>query len=85
MSLGKYPTSINSMIVKGRGLKRDATKYIHRLRLLNGIVMVIKVDVPWPSTIASHEMLVSLGSFVLGVPGQHALQTHAYALYVLNW
>lgn len=45
--------------------------------------MVIKIDVPWPSSIVQHKTLVSFWPLVLAVPSQHALYAHADALHVL--
>lgn len=46
--------------------------------------MIIKIDIPRSPPIIRHERLVALGSLVLGIARQHALQGHAYALYVLD-
>jgi hypothetical protein len=46
--------------------------------------MVIKINIPWSSSIIRNETLVSFWSLVLGVSGEHGLQGHAYAFYVLD-
>jgi hypothetical protein len=46
--------------------------------------MIIKIDIPRPSPIICHKLLVSFWPLIFRVPRQHALQTHAYTLYVLD-
>ena len=46
--------------------------------------MVEEVNIPWPSTVGSHKLRIALGPLVLGVAREHALQTHAHALDVLD-
>lgn len=45
--------------------------------------MVIEIDVSWSSSVVGHELLIAFRSLVLGVSGQHALETHAYAFHIL--
>ena len=47
--------------------------------------MIVEVNVPRPSSIVRHKLLVALGSLVPAIPRQHALQGHADALHVLDW
>ncbi|RFU36111.1 hypothetical protein B7463_g287, partial [Scytalidium lignicola] len=47
--------------------------------------MIIEINIPWPSSIVQHETLIALWSFILAIPGQHALYTHADAFDVLHW
>lgn len=48
------------------------------------VVLVDKVDVADATAVGGDEFLVTGGSFVAGIGGQHALQTHANALDVLH-
>jgi hypothetical protein len=41
--------------------------------------MIIEINIPRSSPVISHKLLISLRSFILRVPRQHALQAHAYA------
>jgi hypothetical protein len=50
----------------------------------NRIVVVKEINVPRPSSIVGYEMLVSLRTLIFGIARQHALQTHADTLHVLN-
>lgn len=47
------------------------------------IVMEHEVDIPWPLRVVPNEIVVSLGSLLLGVTREHALQTDANALHVV--
>jgi len=64
--------------------KYRMTPLICMSAISNRIVMIIKIDIPWSSSIVQHETLVTLWSLVLAVPGQHALYTHANALHILH-
>jgi len=46
--------------------------------------MIVKINISRSSPIIGHELLIPLRPLILRVPRQHALQTHAYALYVLD-
>ena len=46
--------------------------------------MIIEIDITRPSPVVQYELLVPLRPLVLGVPSQHALQAHAYALHILH-
>jgi hypothetical protein len=50
---------------------------------LNSIVMVVEVDVSWPSAIVRHKVFITLWSLVLDISCQHALKAHANALDIL--
>jgi hypothetical protein len=43
-----------------------------------------KVDIPWPLRIIPHEILIPLWPFLLRIACEHALQTNAYALDVVD-
>jgi hypothetical protein len=48
------------------------------------VIVVIELDILRPKPISADKFLISLGSFVLRVPRQHALQAHADALDILH-
>lgn len=47
--------------------------------------MIVEVDISWPQSVASNELVISRWSFVLLVASQHALYAHTHALDVLHW
>ena len=47
--------------------------------------MVVELDVLWSLAVRADEVFVSRRPLVLGVAGEHTLQTHADALNVLHW
>jgi len=65
--------------------KNDAGVYRGIDGWLNGVIVIIKIDVSWSSPVAGYELRISFRTLILGVTGQHALQGHAYALDVLYW
>lgn len=55
-----------------------------QLPSLDLVIVKHEVDIPRPLCVVSHEILVSRRPLLLGVARQHALQTHADALNVVN-
>jgi len=47
-------------------------------------VFIYEANVPWPLRIPPHKIFITWRSLVLGVAGQHTLETHAHALNILN-
>lgn len=45
--------------------------------------MVVEVNVSWSEAVAPHKLVITSGSLILLVSGQHALYAHADTLYVL--
>lgn len=51
---------------------------------LNGIVVVVELNIPRPLPVGAYKFLIAGGPLVLGVSRQHALQAHTHALDVLD-
>lgn len=54
------------------------------LPTLYSVIVEVEVDIPRPLPVEPHKVGITLWSLVLGVASQHALQTHAHALDVVN-
>jgi hypothetical protein len=53
--------------------------------ILYSVVMVIELHVPWAQPVAPYKLFVPGRALVLCISSEHALDTHADALHVLNW
>lgn len=85
------PPTRNRALIKHKQRSLKSTKRNHRRETsrcirskLNGVVVVVKLNVPGPLPVPADELLVARRAFVLGVARQHALQAHAHALDVLD-
>ena len=52
--------------------------------ILDSVVVVIELHVPRTQAVASDELFVPGRALVLCIASEHALNTHADALYILN-
>lgn len=50
----------------------------------NRIILVDKPNIPRPRCVPSDKLLIARWPLIFGVTGQHALETHAYRLDVLD-
>jgi hypothetical protein len=47
--------------------------------------MVIELNVAWAQAVAPNKLFVARWTLILRVASEHTLDTHADALYVLDW
>lgn len=50
----------------------------------NRVILVDKPNIPRPLCVPSDELFIARWALIFGITGQHALETHAYRLDVLD-
>lgn len=84
LAVEPYHLSTGAM-QKKLSVSRNACTTSIEYVILYSIVMVVELHVPRAQAVASDELFVTRRTLVLCIASEHTLDTHADALYVLNW